>query len=315
MADLLNVKITLRCIQSLNILVLVQTFICFTVLRFCLPFVCLSSATARTSCENGSCVTFDDGVITAEVGLCVIIQCSYTVNFGLSPQSIIWSKCERPRCVDSEIIFNSLGRNRSTGFKGRVSLLEPDINVKNCSIIINDLTVSDSGSYQLSIDGYLLGKPSRHVYSARVKVIVRGMKSFHRCEYLMIKEEKCVMLCTTLTCHPSWISLDLTQKPAVTVPTLAEGWEATLSCTAPGLCTGSDPKIQWLWRGSEKDNPHISGSTILYQTATLTAVTQRHSSTLTFKPTVAGHDGSEVTCTVSFPNSIRTEETVLLRVT
>lgn len=130
----------------------------------------------------------------------------------------------------------------------------------------------------------------------------------------MIKKEKCIMLCTALTCRPSWTSLGLTQKPAVTVPTLAEGREATLSCTAPGLCTISYPKIQWLWRGREEDDPHISGSIIFYQTATLTALTQRHSSTLTFKPTVAGHDGSEVTCMVSFPNRIYTEETVILRV-
>lgn len=134
-----------------------------------------------------------------EVGLCVIIRCSYTVNFLWLPRGIIWSKCERSRCADSEIIFNSASRNLSTGLKGRMSLLEHDIYLQNCSIIINDLTVSDSGLYQLSVDGVLSGNRSRHVYSARVKVIVGGTKSFHECEYLLIKKEKCIMLCTVLT--------------------------------------------------------------------------------------------------------------------
>lgn len=151
------------------------------VLQLCgfVSLLSLSSAT-RTVYENGYGVTLDDRVITAEVGLCVVTQCSYTVNMGFSPRGIIWSKCERSRCVDSDIMFNSASPNLSNGFNGRISLLEPDIYIKNCSIIINDLTVSDSGSYQLSIDGYLFGKPSRHAYSVRVKVIVRGMKSFHK---------------------------------------------------------------------------------------------------------------------------------------
>uniref|UniRef100_A0A8C9Y8Q1 Ig-like domain-containing protein n=1 Tax=Sander lucioperca TaxID=283035 RepID=A0A8C9Y8Q1_SANLU len=69
----------------------------------------------------------------------------------------------------------------------------------------------------------------------------------------------------------------------------------TLSCTAPGLCSGSDPEISWT-------------------TENLTAVTQRHSSTLTFNSS-AEHHGTNVSCKVSFTNNITTEETVTLNVT
>ncbi|XP_026225953.1 sialic acid-binding Ig-like lectin 5 [Anabas testudineus] len=144
-------------------------------------------------------------------------------------------------------------------FKGRVSLLEPDVSKKNCSIIINDLRESDSGSYQL-----------------RVNV--------------------------------------LNQKPTVTVPPLIEGHQTTLTCTAPGLCSGSVPEITWTWRKPGENDSHIPGNITVFSTETLTAVTQRHSSTLTFN-TSTEHHSTEVTCKVNFNGSKTITETVTLNVT
>uniref|UniRef100_A0A3B4UD90 Ig-like domain-containing protein n=1 Tax=Seriola dumerili TaxID=41447 RepID=A0A3B4UD90_SERDU len=81
-------------------------------------------------------------------------------------------------------------------------------------------------------------------------------------------------------------------SPEVTIPPLTEGQQTTLTCTAPGLCSGSDPQITW----------------------TLSAVTQKHSSNLTFNPS-AEHHGTSVTCKVSFTGNAATEETVTLNVT
>lgn len=58
---------------------------------------------------------------------------------------------------------------------------------------------------------------------------------------------------------------------------------------------------------------HIPGSTTDLQTEDVTAVTRRHSSTLTFKPSSDHHD-TDVTCKVSFTGGTTTEETVILKV-
>lgn len=106
----------------------------------------------------------------------------------------------------------------------------------------------------------------------------------------------------------------------MTVPTLAEGQQAELSCIAPGLCSGSKPKIEWLWKGrggggGGKGESRITGRTAVFSTVTLTAVSQRHSSRLTFKPTADAHHSFRVTCRVSFLDGIRMEETVTVGVT
>ncbi|KAM9353534.1 sialic acid-binding Ig-like lectin 14 [Symphorus nematophorus] len=165
----------------------------------------------------------------------------------------------RGSSADTEKIFHTYNRRVQSGFRGRVSPLEPDLGQWNCSIIINDLTESDSGSYQLRVNG-------------------------------------------------------LTQKPTVMIPPLTEGQQTTLTCTAPGLCSGSDPEITWTWRGRGEKDSHITGNITAFKTESLTAVTGRHSSTLTFYSS-AEHHGTNVTCKVSFRNNITTEETVTLSVT
>ena len=95
------------------------------------------------------------------------------------------------------------------------------------------------------------------------------------------------------------------------IPPLTAGQQSTLTCTAPGLCSGSVPTITWTWRGTGENDSHITGNIM---TETLSAVTQRHSSTLTFNSS-AEHHGTEVTCKVGFTGDTTTEETVTLNVT
>ncbi|XP_062421542.1 sialic acid-binding Ig-like lectin 14 [Pungitius pungitius] len=239
-----------------------------------------SSVEGKEPCKDGFCVTFREGEVKAEAGLCVVIPCSFKTDSTFVANQLVFYKCDPSKrfCADSDTIFHSNKSNKvQSGFMGRVSLLQPDLKQKNCSIIINDLTESDSGSYQLRL---LKGNTDTYQSSSKVNISVKG----------------------------------LTQKPTVGIPPLAEGQQTTLSCTAPGLCSGSDPEITWTWRGAgEKDCP-ITGSITAVKTEHLTCVTRRRSSTLTFNPS-AEHHGTNVTCKVSFTNNITTEETVTLNVT
>ena len=130
----------------------------------------------ETVCQYGFCITLNDAEITAEAGLCVVIPCSFSTGSGFTLQHMVWHKCEpsKQRCGDSDIIFHSKNNRKvQSGFKGRVSLLEPDVSQKNCSIIINDLTESDSGSYQLRVNGQSDG----FSFPLRANVSVKGKKS------------------------------------------------------------------------------------------------------------------------------------------
>nr|XP_033496841.1 sialic acid-binding Ig-like lectin 7 [Epinephelus lanceolatus] len=98
------------------------------------------------------------------------------------------------------------------------------------------------------------------------------------------------------------------------IPPLTEGQQTTLTCTAPGLCSGSDPEITWMWGGAGETDSRTTGNITAFKTEDLTAVTQRHSSTLTFN-LLAEHHGTDITCKVSFTNNITTEEMVTLNVT
>ncbi|XP_054483450.1 sialic acid-binding Ig-like lectin 10 [Anoplopoma fimbria] len=235
-----------------------------------------------TQCLEQFCITLTGGEIKAEAGLCVVIPCSFSSTNAFTLKHMLFMKCEPSTiiCQGSDMIFSTDKNNQvQSGFMGRVSLLEPDMSQRNCSIIINDLTESDSGSYQLRIE-YSQETNRGFTFQLKSTVSVKG----------------------------------LTQKPTVMVPPLTEGQQTTLTCTAPGLCSGSDPKVTWTWRGAGEKTSHITGNITAFKTENLTAVTNRHSSTLTFNPSAEQH-GSNVTCKVSFTNNITTEETVTLNVT
>ena len=116
-------------------------------------------------------------------GLCVVIPCSFNLTSDYKTQDMTWFKCDssKPGKCDSEVIFHTNEKETvQPEFKGRVSLLEPDLGQNNCSIIINDLTQSDSGSYQLRVEGLVVNKPKGFTFSRKVKVSVTGMKRYNK---------------------------------------------------------------------------------------------------------------------------------------
>ncbi|KAM4736590.1 sialic acid-binding Ig-like lectin 5 [Anableps anableps] len=242
----------------------------------------VESVLGRPFCELSFCVTLSEGEIMAVAGLCVVIPCSFTTAYGFTPKNIIWYKCEswKRRCLDSDIIFHTNHKKIPSEFLGRVLLLDPDVSKGNCSLMINDLTTSDSGSYQLRVNGLYYGHSDGHVFTSRSTISVK----------------------------------DLNQKPSVMIPPLTEGQQATLTCTAPGLCSGSPPIIKWMWGGKGETEANSTGNTTSsFKTENLTVVTQGQNSTLTFNPS-AEHHNTNITCKVNLTGSITTEDTVTLKV-
>ncbi|XP_039475252.1 hemicentin-1-like [Oreochromis aureus] len=256
----------------------------FVLIWATLLFSSAEAAWGRQHCVGRYCVTLSERELTAQAGLCVVIPCSFTTADEFTPTHTVWYKCDASQhsCSDADIIFHSnknTDKKAQAGFEGRVSRLEPDVSQKNCSIIINDLKESDSGSYQLRVTGELNGKQDGFTFIPRVTVSVKG----------------------------------LNQKPTVMIPTLTEGQQATLTCTAPGLCSGSVPEITWTWRGAGGTESYITGNSTAFKTESLTTFTQRHESTLTFNPSSENHN-TNVTCKVHFIGKIMKEETSGLNV-
>ncbi|XP_030606362.1 sialic acid-binding Ig-like lectin 10 [Archocentrus centrarchus] len=234
-------------------------------------------------CKDEYCVTLNERQPTAEAGLCVVIPCSFMTAAGFKPQHLVWYKCEakKPKCPNPFMIFHTNNSIKvQSGYEGRVSLLEPDVRQNNCSIIINDLKRSDSGLYQLRVNGELKREQDGFTFIPKVNVSVKGLK----------------------------------QKPTVTIPTLTAGQWATLTCTAPGLCSGSVPQISWTWRGAGGTKSHITGNITSFRTKNTTAFTQTHTSTLTFNA-LAKHHNSRIICKISFTGETTTERSATLNVT
>lgn len=154
-------------------------FILFFLIIIC-PRVSLltgSLLTITQSCRKGFCVSFPEEEIKADAGLCFVLPCSFNVPYGFIPLNLVWFKCEstKSKCGETDIIFHSNKRNIQDGFKGRVSLLEPNVRLRNCSIMVNDLTRSDSGSYRLRLNGKYYGRPDAFTFLVKATVSVEGM--------------------------------------------------------------------------------------------------------------------------------------------
>lgn len=151
------------------------TYITTNLNIFYFPFFVL------TGCSSKFCFTFNEGEISAEAGLCAVVSCSFSTDTNFTPpQAAVWFKCDpaKQKCSDNDIIFHSKNASKvQAGFLRRVFLLEPDLTQKNCSIIVNDLTVSDSGSYRIRMN-VKREKPFGSDHKANVTI--KGMKIYDK---------------------------------------------------------------------------------------------------------------------------------------
>lgn len=148
----------------------------------------LTGASAQTkqycySLTSGNyCINLTEETITAEAGLCVVVPCSFSPGYYFTPRNIVWFKCDtsKSKCVESYMIFHTNQNKVHSAFKGRVTLLEPDVSQWNCSIIVNDLKESDSGLYQVRVNGLLSNEANGITFTRRSSISVSGKKSFNK---------------------------------------------------------------------------------------------------------------------------------------
>ncbi|XP_034145036.1 sialic acid-binding Ig-like lectin 7 isoform X2 [Esox lucius] len=238
-------------------------------------------------CEEGGKPPVPDGYninispaeITVQTGLCAVISCTFTHPDNVQPKDALWLKCLDEGCTNKkEAIFSSeQSSNVKKDYRQRVSLLERDLSKKNCSMIINNINENDQGKYTFRIK---TSKAAGYTYKDKVNITVT----------------------------------DLTQKPSVLIPALTEGETVSLTCIAPGFCSGRPPSITWRWRRPGDNTTEFPDNTTIQKIENLTNVNTTHLSTLTFTPS-AEHNGINVTCQVTFNEKIKTEETVTLNVT
>uniref|UniRef100_A0A674CXW7 B-cell receptor CD22 n=1 Tax=Salmo trutta TaxID=8032 RepID=A0A674CXW7_SALTR len=241
----------------------------------------LFSLTERATCRKLAApptaspwnIIFSPAEITAEKGLCAVISCTFTHPDNINPTTAIWFKCPtNDRCDQNRnIIFHS-----ETPSKAQEGFKQ------RVSLLETDLTKKNCSVIINDIrendaGEYQFRLPGSYTYLKKVKITVSA----------------------------------LTQKPSVLIPPLAEGEPATLTCTAPGICSGTPPHITWTWRGT---GDNIRDNTIIQMREDLTIVTTTHFSTLIFTPS-AEHHNMMVTCQVTFQKKYQIEETVTLNVT
>uniref|UniRef100_A0A3Q2Y8V3 B-cell receptor CD22 n=1 Tax=Hippocampus comes TaxID=109280 RepID=A0A3Q2Y8V3_HIPCM len=122
--------------------------------KILLPALLIHILCPNNFCMGSFCINLDKTEIVSEAGLCTVIPCSFSA-IDFTPQSIVWFKCSqsKSRCGDSEIIFHSKNTGKILdGFRGRVRMLQSDVSLWDCSIMVNELTPSDSGAYQLRVN-------------------------------------------------------------------------------------------------------------------------------------------------------------------
>ncbi|KAK2844929.1 hypothetical protein Q5P01_011588 [Channa striata] len=227
-----------------------------------------SSANAGTPseetdpCQHGSCISLKVQIaaeITTEAGHSVVLPCSFTATENVTANNINWYKCEQ----SEQTCTKSLLESNNAKFKGRVSRMKPDCN-KNCSIIIRNVTKSDSGFYQLRVHGGFSRTNVQSILSNQTKVPVT----------------------------------DLRQKVTVMIRQLTTGKQTTLTCTAPVDPPQSVYEITWTWNGKRiTGNQTVSQGHTSNWTFNLSA--EHHDTQVTCKVNFTGNIITEETVTLN----------------
>uniref|UniRef100_A0A8C8G7A1 B-cell receptor CD22 n=1 Tax=Oncorhynchus tshawytscha TaxID=74940 RepID=A0A8C8G7A1_ONCTS len=201
----------------------------------------------------------------AEKGLCAVISCTFTHPDNIKPTAAVWFKCPTKGKCDEDKIRIVHSNKPSKAQEG----YKQRVSLLETDLTKKNCSVIINDIRENDAGEYQFRLPSSYTYPKKVKITVSA----------------------------------LTQKPSVLTPPLTEGEPATLTCTAPGMCSGTPPNITWTWRGT--------GDNITEED--LTNVTTTHFSMLTFTPT-AKHHGTNVTCLVSFNGRITTKKTLTMNV-
>ncbi|XP_054903044.1 uncharacterized protein LOC129370854 [Poeciliopsis prolifica] len=146
----------------------------------------------------------------AAAGRCVVLECSFENNVT----SFTWSKNNQSGEGKTPIFNSSTNTSADSGIMKRVSLLEPDVKKKNCSIIIKNLTTSDTGVYQVTaIDE----NGCTHVSEANITVEVQEINI--TLEMTTMKNITCSVpaFCSGSKPQFTWIYQEAAEKDNLTI--------------------------------------------------------------------------------------------------
>ncbi|XP_045573686.1 myeloid cell surface antigen CD33-like [Salmo salar] len=230
---------------------------------------------AAPSAANTNSIIFSPEEITAQTGLCAVISCTFNHLDSVKPNAAVWYK------------YPANGKRE-----------------KDNHIIFQSKNPSEAQEgykHRVSLLGTDLTKGNCSVIINDIRENDAGQYQFRMIGGPFTDPQK-----ITVTA--------LTQEPSVLTPPLTEGEPATLTCTAPGICSGTPPNITWTWRGAGDNITELRDNTTIQKREDLTSVTTTHFSTLTFTRS-AKHHGTKVTCLVTFNGSVTTKKTLKLNVT
>ncbi|KAM9114665.1 myeloid cell surface antigen CD33-like [Pangshura tecta] len=225
--------------------------------------------------------------VSVQEGLCVLVPCTFTYPASYdtdNPSAQLYGKWyKEPATVgqDPPVATSASSLRVSNETQGRFRLTG-DPARGDCSLQISDARRTDAGRYFLSIERGLF----EHTYRSNsdgagpaLTISVPG-----------------------LTEEP-----EIQISPARGLPgTLLAGEPVTVTCTAPGRCSGPPPRVTWTGPFSD---------TARDVSAQLANSTWAHSSALSFTPGRGDH-GKELVCSVTYrpPRGPSTRRTVRLHV-
>ncbi|XP_020353798.2 uncharacterized protein LOC109902115 isoform X2 [Oncorhynchus kisutch] len=229
---------------------------------------------AAPSAAKTNSIIFSPEEITAQTGLCAVISCTFNPSDSVKQNAAVWYKYPA----------NGKKKDHHIIFHSKNPSKTQEGYNHRVYLLETDLT---KGNCSVIINDIRENDAGQYQFKMKGRPFIDPQK-------------------LTVTA--------LTHKPSVLTPPLTEGEPATLTCTAPGICSGTPPNITWTWRGTGDNITELRDNTTTQRRVDLTAFTTTHFSTLTFTPS-AKHDGTKVTCLVTFNGSVTTKKTLKLNVT
>ncbi|CAM5124815.1 unnamed protein product [Natator depressus] len=225
--------------------------------------------------------------VSVQEGLCVLVPCTfaYPASYDTdNPRDRLhghWYKDQADLSQDLPVASTNPSRRVSQATQGRFRLAG-DLARGDCSLQISDAQRTDAGRYFLRVEK-------------------RNLK------YNYLSDSDGTDLTLAISVPGLTEEPEIQISPARGLPeTLLAGEPVTVTCTAPGRCSGPPPQVTWMGLFSD---------TARDVSAPLENGTWAHSSVLSFTPAPGDH-GKELVCTVTYrpPWGPSTRRTVRLHV-